>query len=48
MPLEKSKSKKAIGRNIKTEEAAGKTKRQAIAIALDVARKAGAKIKKKK
>jgi len=47
MPLIKSGSKKAIGRNIKKEEEAGKPKRQAVAIALDVARKAGAKIKKK-
>ncbi len=48
MPLEKSKSKKAIGRNIVTEENAGKPKKQAVAIALNVARKAGAKIPKKK
>lgn len=48
MPLIKSKSKKAIGENIKTEEMAGKPKAQSIAIALDVARKAGAKIPKKK
>jgi hypothetical protein len=48
MPLEKSKSKKAIGRNISIEENAGKPKKQAIAIALSVARKAGAKIPKKK
>ncbi len=48
MPLEKSKSKKAIGHNIKAEEEAGKPKKQAIAIALDVARRAGAKIPKKK
>jgi len=48
MPLEKSKSKKDIGRNIATEEAAGKGKKQSIAIALSVARKAGAKIKKPK
>lgn len=47
MPLVKSKSKKAIGENIKTEEAAGKPKKQAVAIALNVARKAGAKIPKK-
>lgn len=47
MPLIKSASKKAIGENIKEEE---KThpKKQAIAIALNVARKAGAKIPKKK
>lgn len=48
MPLVKSKSKKAIGENIKREESAGKPKAQSIAIALDVARKAGAKIPKKK
>ena len=48
MPLIKSKSKKAIGENIKREEAAGKPKRQAIAIALNTARKAGAKIPKKR
>lgn len=48
MPLIKSKSKKAIGENIKREEEAGKPKKQAVAIALDVARKAGAKIPKKK
>lgn len=47
MPLEKSASKKAIGKNIKEEE---KThpKKQAVAIALDVARRAGANIPKKK
>ncbi len=48
MPLVKSKSKKAIGENIKREEAAGKPIKQAVAIALNVARKAGAKIPKKK
>ena len=48
MPLIKSKSKKSIGENISTEEATGKSKRQAIAIALNVARKAGAAIPKKK
>lgn len=47
MPLKKSKSKEAIGENIETEEMAGKPKKQAIAIALNVARKAGAKIPKK-
>lgn len=47
MPLVKSKSKKAVGENIKREEEAGKPKKQAIAIALNVARKAGAKIPKK-
>ena len=48
MPLIKSKSKKAIGENIKREEEAGKGKSQAIAIALNTARKAGAKIPMKK
>lgn len=47
MPLVKSKSKKAIGKNIAAEERAGKPKKQAIAIALNVAREAGAKIPKK-
>jgi Family of unknown function (DUF6496) len=47
MPLIKSKSKKAIGENIKIEEDAGKPKKQAIAIALNTAREAGAKIPKK-
>ena len=47
MPLIKSKSKEAIGKNIKTEMKAGKPQKQAIAIALDVARRAGAKIPKK-
>ena len=47
MPLNKSGSKKSIGENIKTEEAAGKGKKQSIAIALNVARKAGAKIPSK-
>lgn len=47
MPLDKGKSKKAISNNIKTEMGIGKPKKQAIAIALSVARKAGAKIPKK-
>ncbi len=45
MPL--AKGKKNIGKNIKTEIAHGKPKAQAVAIALDVARKSGAKIPKK-
>ena len=48
MPLVKSKSKKAVGENIKTEMAAGKPQKQAVAIALNTARKSGAKIPKKK
>jgi len=47
MPLIASGSKRAIGKNIEKEEAAGKPKKQAVAIALNVARKAGAKIPKK-
>jgi len=45
MPLIKSKSKKAVGENIKREIAAGKPQKQAVAIALDVQRKAGGKKK---
>jgi len=48
MPLKKSKSKKAISSNIKTEMEHGKPQKQAVAIALNVARKSGAKIPKPK
>ena len=47
MPLMKSASKKAVGENIKREEAAGKKPAQAKAIALSVQREA-AKGKRKK
>ena len=40
MPLVKSASKKAVGKNIKREVVAGKPRKQAIAIALDVQRRA--------
>jgi len=40
MPLNKSKSKQAVSENIKTEMKAGKPQKQAVAIALDVQRKA--------
>ena len=43
LPLDKSKSKKAISKNIKTEIAAGKKKSQAIAIALNTAGKSNKK-----
>lgn len=48
MPLVKSSSKKAVSKNIKTEMDAGRPQKQAVAIALNVARKAGGKIPKKK
>lgn len=48
MPLVKGKSKQAISENIRTEVAAGRPQKQAVAIALDTARKAGAKIPPKR
>ena len=42
MPLDKSGSKESIGKNIKTEIAHGKPRKQAIAIALETARRHGA------
>lgn len=48
MPLAKGKSKKVIGNNIKEMEQSGHSKKQSVAAALNVARKAGAKIKPKK
>jgi hypothetical protein len=40
MPLKKGYGKKTISKNIKTEMKAGKPQKQAIAIALDVAKRA--------
>ena len=40
MPLDKSGSKKSVGKNVKAEMAAGKPQKQAVAIALDVQRRA--------
>lgn len=48
MPLIKGKSKKTISKNIETEMEHGKPQPQAVAIALEKARKSGAKIPKKK
>lgn len=46
MPL--LKGKKNVGKNIKELESTGRPKNQSIAIALNVARKSGANIPKKK
>lgn len=47
MPLKKGTGKKTISDNIRTEIAHGKPQKQAVAIALNEARKSGAKIPKK-
>lgn len=43
MPLKKGYSKKAVSANIKTEMAAGKPQKQAVAIAMNTAREAAKK-----
>jgi hypothetical protein len=43
MPLTKSTSKKAVSKNIKTEIAAGRPQKQAVAIALSVQRRSKGK-----
>jgi hypothetical protein len=48
MPLKRGASKKVIGQNIKEMEMSGHPKRQAVAAALNTARKSGAHIKRKK
>ncbi len=48
MPLHKGKSKKVIGENISEMERSGHPPKQAIAAALNQARKSGAHIPKKK
>ena len=46
MPLKKGFTKDSIGANIKREERRGKPKKQAVAIALNAARKAKRKAKR--
>jgi hypothetical protein len=48
MPLEQGSSKAAISKNIKTEIASGRPRSQAVAIAMNIARKNGGKIPMKK
>lgn len=48
MPLKKGYSRKAVGSNIRMEMKAGRPQRQAVAIALSVARKAKAATVRKK
>ena len=48
MPLKKGTSRETISENIRREIAAGRPRDQAIAISLDMARRSGAKIPKKR
>jgi hypothetical protein len=48
MPLSKGKSKKVISKNIQEMVEAGHPQKQAVAAALNTARKSGAKIPKKR
>jgi hypothetical protein len=48
MPLKSGKSRKTISENIKTEVHHGKPQKQAVAIAMETARRSGGKRKKSK
>ena len=47
MPLKRGTSKDTVSKNVKTEMKHGKPQKQAVAIALNEARKSGKKIPKK-
>lgn len=44
MPLDKSGSKASVGKNVAELESSGYPQKQAVAISLDTARKAGGKV----
>jgi len=48
MPLKKGKSKATVSHNIREMKESGYPQKQAVAAALDTARRSGAKIPKKK